>query len=167
MKRTVNCPTVPNADQADSDHDGVGNACDTFCAGMTDPNDQVKLTTSTNLRNDGMLTATLTVALAAYRGEPVTVRLDDRNSEPIVETTLATIRPQGKSGRAWLYKANTDGLHSVQLKSLPRRPGYFQVKVKARRWFTRMAADEPASDTTFTLIIGDNCYSHVATKKGD
>jgi hypothetical protein len=55
----------------------------------------------------------------------------------------------------------------VQLKSLPRRPGYFQVKVKARRWFTRMAADEPASDTTFTLIIGDNCYSHVATKKGD
>jgi Tol biopolymer transport system component len=162
-----NCPTVPNADQADSDHDGVGNACDAFCAGMTDPKDVVKVKTSTIAKKDGMLTATLTVALAAYGGEPVTVRLDDRDSEPIIETTLPTIPPQGKTGRAWLYKVKTDGLQSVQLKSLPKRPGYFQVKVKAKHWFTRQSADEPASETTFTLVIGDNCYSHIATKKLD
>ena len=54
----------------------------------------------------------------------------------------------------------------MQLTNLaPKHPNRFQVKVKAKRSFPMQGADEPASATTLTVLIGDHCYSHVATKK--
>jgi hypothetical protein len=47
----------------------------------------------------------------------------------------------------------------------PRNTGHFQVKVKAKRWYSTQAADGPAEETTLTILIGSSCYSHAATKK--
>lgn len=158
-----NCRFVPNADQLDDDQDGVGNACDALCTSPGDAKDSVKMK---SLNQAGQLAAKLTIALDAYAGEPVTVRLDDTDSSPIVAETLATLPPKGTKGNTWEYRVKTDGLRSVALKNLaPKNPGHFQVKVKAKHWFSSEAADRPAEETTLTLLIGSSCYSHAATKK--
>jgi hypothetical protein len=156
---------VPNSDQADDDFDGVGSACDADCGTSIGLKDSVKVKATTV---DGLITAKLTVALAAYSGEPVTVRLDDSDSSPIVSQTLATIPPKGTKGNTWQYKVKPDGLRVVQLKSLaPRHPGQFQVKVKAKHWawFPGESANLAAANTTLTVTIGSSCYSHMVTTK--
>jgi Tol biopolymer transport system component len=160
-----NCRTVANAEQTDDDDDAVGNACDAFCTGINDAKDSIKLKTKNGA---GQLTAKLTIALADYAGEPVTVRLDDTDSSPIASEMLATVPPKGSRGNLWQYKVKTDGLQSVQLKSLaPRNPGRFQVKIKSKRWFSTDDANRPAEETTLTVLIGSSCYSQEAKKKTD
>jgi hypothetical protein len=160
-----NCRTVANADQLDDDDDAVGNACDAFCTSVNDAKDSVKIKTKNGV---GQLTAKLTIALADYDGEPVTVRLDDTDSSPIVAETLATVPPKGNKGNLWAYKVKTDGLQSVQLKNLaPRNPNHFQVKLKSKRWFSAAAANRPAGETTLTVLIGSSCYSQGAKQKTD
>jgi hypothetical protein len=160
-----NCRTVANAEQEDDDQDAVGNACDAFCTGPTDAKDSVKVKTR---KGAGQVTAKLTIALADYDGEPVTVRLDDTDSSPIVAETLATIPPKGTKGNLWQYKVKTDGLQSVQLKSLaPRNPGRFQVKLKSKHWFSAAAANRPEGETTLTVLIGPSCYSQGVKQKSD
>jgi hypothetical protein len=41
------------------------------------------------------------------------------------------------------------------------------VQVKAKRWFTAAQANQPASDTTLTVTIGAQCFTHVVTQKVD
>jgi hypothetical protein len=161
-----NCRTVPNADQADDDFDGVGNACDADCGATVGLKDAAKLKA---FDVEGQLSAKLTVALDAYDREPLTVRLDDPNSAPIVAAMLPTVPPKGTKGTTWKYKVKTDGLRSVQLKMLklrPPAPQTFQVKVKAKHWawFPGETA-EPDMPATLTLTIGSRCYTHAVTKK--
>jgi hypothetical protein len=45
--------------------------------------------------------------------------------------------------------------------------GAFKVSVKAKRWFTAAAANEPASSSTLTVTIGTQCFSVPVTLNKD
>src|SRR5262249_32015462 len=131
---------------------------------VADPRAKVEVNTKNEI---GKLTAKMTIGLGPYTGAPVVVRLDDTDTQPIALRTLATVPPFGSSGTKWKFKTPADGLQQVQIKSLEaKQPGMSQIIVKARRWFSAAAANQPPSDTHLTITIGGTqCFTHVATKK--
>jgi hypothetical protein len=132
---------------------------------VTDARARVKVTTK---HDAGKLSAKMVIDLSAYMGEPVSVRLDDQDSPtPIARRVVGPLPAQGSSGKLWQFKA-TSALQKVKLRDLaPTLPGKFQIGVKAKRWFTAAAANETAANTTLTVTIGGQCFSHVVTKKTD
>ncbi len=193
-----NCPLAANTGQTDTDGDGAGDACDLetcgdgviegaeacdgvllgSCAGacrddctcecanlVGDP--KAKITVKTK-KDAGQLGAKLVIALASYTNEPVTVRVDDGNSQPIVVRSVGALPPAGKTGAMWRFASKNDGLQQITLKSLgPKHPGMFQLLVKAKRWFSAAAADDVAANTYLTVTIGGQCFAHGTTKKTD
>jgi hypothetical protein len=88
-----------------------------------------------------------------YYGRPVVVRLDDGDS--------AADRACGASDAAAVsarrdqvaFKSKADGLQQVQLKSLEaKQPGMSQIVVKAKRWFSAAAANDPTPANTRLTI---------------
>jgi hypothetical protein len=142
--------------------------CLCSCFTVDDPHLHLKAMT----KNDkGSLTASFSVPLASFSpSEPVTIRLEDGDSTPIVQQVV-TLAPVGRSGRLWQYKApaKTLGLEKVKLiDRAPSRPGTFTVTVTAKRWFTAAAADQPAAGTLFTLRLGaTRCFVHAVLSKVD
>jgi hypothetical protein len=109
----------------------------------------------------------MTIGLGSYAGEPVTVRLDDTDTQPIAARAFVSIPPFGSAGTRWRFKAK-DGVQKVQLKDLgASHPGMFQLVVKAKHWFTAAAANDVAENTHLTVTIGAQCFTHVVTKKTD
>jgi hypothetical protein len=77
-----NAPTVPNPDQADSDHDGIGDVIDTALVSAADAD--------LSRNQPGSLTATLTNGVTAIAGQTITFSFDvdgDGTAETFTGTT--------------------------------------------------------------------------------
>jgi hypothetical protein len=117
-------------------------------------------------RNDaGQLLVKAELALGGYVDEPVTVRLDDFDSAPLVLQAVAALPPAGMSGTKWRYKATPPGLQKVELKE--KDPGVYQLTVKSRKWFPTAAANGDTTNTRLTVTIGTQCFTRLATLKVD
>ena len=193
-----NCPDVGPSDQTDTDGDGVGDVCDTFicgdgllqsaeacegsedaacsgqeclpdctcaCIPVADPKAVVKMRTK---KGAGVLTVKFSIPLASYGGEPVTLRVEDDDSDPIALTSVGVLAPKGQSGKLWSFSSKADGVKRVTLIDDTRRhPGMFKIAASTKRWFTAAEANQPASSTTVTVTVGSRCFSHAVTKKID
>jgi hypothetical protein len=116
------------------------------------------------------MTAGFTFTLGSYAGEPVTVSLADGDSPVIVREGLGALPPVGKAPfKKWLRKTKfKTGVTQVQLKKAgASQPGVFKLSVKAKRWFTAAAANQPAGSTDLTVTIGTQCFRIPVTKKSD
>jgi hypothetical protein len=113
----------------------------------------------------GILKAKALLAMPGYASEPVTIRLDDGDSTPIVQQAVGTLVPKGSSGTKWEFKTKALGVQKVQLKL--KAPGTFQIIVKSKRWFTAAGANDTAANTRVTITIGTQCFTRAATKKID
>jgi hypothetical protein len=129
--------------------------------------DPLAKVTVTSKNEVGKLVAKMNIPLAGYNGAPVRVRLDDTDSMPIAEAVLGPIPEKGHDPiRQWKFKIKAPGVQQVALKD-KGVPGQLQLIVKAKKWFSTAAANQPAADTTLTVTIGGQCLSHVVTKKTD
>ena len=100
----------------------------------------------------------------------MTISLADGDSPLIVRESLGALPPVGKPPfKKWLRKTKLKtGVTQVQLKKAgASQPGVFKLGVKAKRWFTAAAANQPAGSTDLTVTIGTQCFRIPVTKKSD
>jgi hypothetical protein len=139
--------------------------CGPSCAAcnnpITDQNARVLVKTLNEL---GLLVAKAALPLGSFDAStPVTVRLDDTDSAPIVQARVASVPAKGTTGTLFVSKTKSDGLQKVLLKETT--PGVWLVKVKAKRWFSAAQANQAAADTWLTVTIGTQCFTHEGTLK--
>ncbi len=189
-----NCPGVRNVDQADGDTDGIGDACDQqtcsngvreegeacdehdagdcvrgcladcICACTTLVADARAMVRMKTTHDVGRLAVRLLLPLDAYHGEPVTLRLDDRQGLVARQTMVA---PAG-GGTRWTLRGRPPGVTWLRLAD--RGPGHtlrFRLRATAARWFRAARARDTATGTRLTITVGDRCFAHPVTAKID
>jgi hypothetical protein len=153
-----------------SDDAACPSACRSDCScpctnEVVDPKARLTMTTR---REAGTLSVNMVVPFAGYDGEPVSVRLDDDDSLPIVAQSVGSLPPKGRRGVQWEYKIKGTGLKRVTLRDRgTRQPGYFRIEVKASQWFATSAANQDAASTRVTVTIGAQCFTRALTRKRD
>ena len=96
-------------------------------------------------------------------GDP---ELSDADTPLIAGQDVGVLPPQGSSDTKWRFLSTADGVQPVSLRSLgSRQPGKSKLSVKAKRWFTAAAANQPAASTELTVQIGNLCFTHAGTRK--
>jgi Tol biopolymer transport system component len=138
----------------------VGPNC-TDCANVLDSRTRVLLRTRNGA---GQLVVTAFLPLASYVDAPVTVRLDDDNSSPMVQQAVGALAPVGQSNKKWQFKTKADGVQSVQIVKTSQ-PGQHKLTVRSKRWFTNLQADDAKEDTHVTITVGTQCFTHEVTTK--
>ena len=132
---------------------------------MTDPKAAVTVRTK---KNAGVMNVRMSIPLGRYAGEPVSIRLADGDSDPIVLTNVGALPAKGKTGKTWTFTSKTDGVKRVSLvDDTKKHPGMFKIAVATKKWFTAAQANRPAAETVVTVTIGSQCFSHGVTKKTD
>ena len=132
---------------------------------VTDPRAVVKVVTR---RGTGQVRARMVIDLAAYMNEDVLVSLSDADTPLIAGQDVGVLPPQGSSDTKWRFLSTADGVQRVSLRSLgSRQPGKSKLSVKAKRWFTAAAANQPAASTELTVQIANLCFTHAGTRKVD
>jgi hypothetical protein len=118
-------------------------------------------------KDAGQLTIGTSITLGSYTDEPVTVTLADADSPLIAREAVGALPPSGKALlKKWVRKTKLKaGVVQVQLQA--RQPGVFKLAIKAKRWFTAAAANQPAAATDLTVTIGTQCFRIPVTKKSD
>lgn len=116
-------------------------------------------------RDAGQLRLKADLPLSSYDSEPVTVRIDDTDSQPIAQQAMGTLPPKGASGERWQFSTKAPGVQKVQLRLKP--PGIYRLLVKSKRWFQAADADQSAANTRVTVSIGTQCFARAATVKVD
>ena len=93
------------------------------------------------------------------------MRLEDGDPAPIARALLGALPPKGHAPfKTWQLKRKAPG---VQVVTLKKTATGLKLVVKAKKWFTAAAADEPAASTRFTVTIGGQCLTQQVTKKTD
>ena len=134
---------------------------------MTDPKARVAVVTA---HDRGVLSASMVIPLPFdYSDQPVSVRLSDDDSHPIVTRDVGALAPVGKPPfMRWKFTSKGNGVRAVRLHALgPKQPGLYRLVVMAKKWFSASDANEDAAHTILTATIGGHCLSHPATKKTD
>ncbi|MFN8545343.1 MAG: hypothetical protein U0807_14200 [Candidatus Binatia bacterium] len=183
-----NCPAVANADQADTDGDGTGDACDArtcgdgvrqageacdgaaddLCAGQCQADCACRCTNELRAASARVvfgrprrsrLTARLVVPLTAYRGEPVAVRLDDAGGVPLASGGVARLRQEDHSGRHWAARGHGRGLREIRLTRLGRAAAQrWRVVVRARGWLGQTES-RLVTRGRLTISVGEACFA--------
>jgi hypothetical protein len=186
------CPYAPDVEQRDADGDGAGDACDRATCGNAalepgeacdggadaacpgacrdcrcacgaaagDPRARITVKTSTVPTS---LTARVRLPVADYSGEPVVVRLEDVDGQPIAARVLGSLVPKGTRGDAWQFRSADPGVQSLRLRRLPG--GFLLARLRARGWFSAADASGPGAEMRLVVGIGAACYAEPVTTK--
>jgi len=177
------CPDVPDPAQTDTDHDGIGDACDrrtagngirepgedcdgaddAACPGECQPDATCRCSTELpsgvrvhlgHQRPRRDVSLRAVLPLGEYDGGSVAVRIDDAGGRAIASGGLTRV-PAMADGRTWRAAAHGDGLRKVVIRRL-RGSEFYRVTISAGRWLPRDAA--PWARVTFT--IGGKCFAY-------
>jgi hypothetical protein len=160
--RIDDCPDTPNADQLDTDGDGIGDACDARTCGddRRQPGEQCDggddagcpgqcqsdctcrcahevATAAARLgrgRDRGALAVSVPLTLPGYRGGSVSVRVDDRAGNVLASGGVGTLQQVGRSHRRWAARGRGRGVVRIRVVELDARRGLYRVVVRARQW---------------------------------
>lgn len=92
----------------------------------------------------GRLKAKLRLALEEYRGEDVTLRLEDATGQR-AEERLPALLPLGGAGKAWRYEASGAGVKRMTLRRMGKEgSGRYKLQVRARKWFMGTGGESAA-----------------------
>ena len=72
------------------------------------------------------------------------------------------LSPKGSTRSKWEYEFKGDGLRKISLSDVGAS---LQIRIKAKRWFSAAAANEPAATTRLIITLGNQCFAHGVTKK--
>jgi hypothetical protein len=132
--------------------------CTTCGTAIADPSATIMV----KRRNDaGQLSVRTLLPLPDYAdNQPVTLRLDDSDSAPLAIQSLGVLPERGTSNSKWMFKTRSDGVTKVLLK---KSNGQLKLIAKAKHWFPAAEADNTASAIRFTVNVGTQCFTHLAT----